>query len=60
MGDHPALGAPLDGPDALHVHTKWTFAQILHPKNIHLGKSDKALINGGRASNQGALLFSLA
>ncbi len=51
VGDHPALGATLDGPDALHVHAKWTFAQILHAENIHLGKSDKALIDSGRVSN---------
>ncbi len=51
VGDHPALGATLDGPNALHVHAKWTFAQILHAENIHLGKSDKALIDSGRVSN---------
>ncbi len=44
----PRTGATLDGPDALHVHAKWTFAE-----NIHLGKSDKALIDGGRVSNHG-------
>ncbi len=51
VGDDPALGATLDGPDALHVHAKWTFAKILHPENIHLSKSDKALIDSGRVSN---------
>ncbi len=53
IGDHPALGAPLHYADALHVHAKWTFAEILHPENIHLSKSDKALIDGGRVSNHG-------
>ncbi len=47
IGDHPALGAPLHYSDALHAHAKWTFTQILHPENIHLGKSDKTLIDGG-------------
>ncbi len=35
VGDHPALGATLAGPDALHVHAKWTIAAILHAENIH-------------------------
>ncbi len=43
--------ATLDGPDALHVHAKWTFAQILHAKNVYLGKSDKALIDGSRVGD---------
>ncbi len=51
VGDHPALGATLDGPDALHVHAKWTFTKILTAENIHLGKSDKALIDSARVSN---------
>ncbi len=53
VGDDPALGATLDGPDALHVHAKWTIAAILHPENIHLGKSDKALIDGARVGDHG-------
>ncbi len=43
--------ATLDGPDALHVHAKWTFAQILHAENIHVGKSDKTLIDGGKVGD---------
>ncbi len=60
IGDHPALGATLDGPDALHVHAKWTFTKILHPKNIYVGKSDKALIDGVRVGNHGDSAILLA
>ncbi len=60
MGDHPAERTPLHYSDALHVHAKWTFAQILHAENIHLGKSDKALIDGGRVGNhEGSSLLAL-
>ncbi len=43
------------------MHAKWTFAEILHPKNIYIGKSDKARIDGGRVSNHGdsAILLAL-
>ncbi len=33
------------------MHAKWTFAENIHVENIQVGKSDKALVDGGRVSD---------
>jgi len=53
MGNHPAKPTPLHHPDALHMHAKRTFPEILYAKNVHVGKSHEALINSGRVGDHG-------
>lgn len=46
-----------DYPDALQVHTKQNLQEIIHDKNVHVGKSHEAQIDGSGVRNHGDSLL---